>query len=174
MGRSEPTIVSFVSPESNAKTLRRKDFSINHSARRGCHFTVSLRLCIFAFDSGSIRPVSPDKMCYPGLNSAEFCLEFASFLSEQDKQNLSRIEVFRNAVAHSNISLRRSYLLYRPNQRARKGDRRGKRTRKIVQTLGLEQRMDLASPRVLLVPFQDDNFFLEEMDVLAQLYSGLI
>lgn len=93
----------------------------------------------------------------------EFEKEFADNLTEQAKADLNTIYLLRNAIAHSNISLARNYLFYKP------------KNKKIFQSfkewliMKNESTPDLNIPTIIKIDFSNDEIYFRNFGAIKRM-----
>lgn len=83
-------------------------------------------------------------------------------ISDQHKNDLDAIYHLRNAIAHSHVSMGRSYLLYRPA-------RGEKQEQEIVSTFGLSPVEGQSDPLMLKLSFDNDVEYVNEFNRIKRL-----
>lgn len=93
----------------------------------------------------------------------EFEEEFVDTLTKQARADLNTIYYLRNAIAHSSISLARSYLLYKP------------KNEKILQsfkeslTIKNEDASDLNMPTIIKIDFSNDEIYFHNFSAIKRM-----
>ena len=90
----------------------------------------------------------------------EFTKEFV--ISDQHKNDLDAIYVMRNAIAHSHVSIARSYFLYRPTGGKRKED-------DIIATLNISPVEDQSDPLTMKLRFDDNDGYMYNFNRIKRL-----
>lgn len=90
----------------------------------------------------------------------EFITTFT--LSDQHKNDLDAIYYLRNAIAHSHVSMGRSYLLYRPA-------RGEKQEQDIISTLYLSPVEGQSDPLMLKLSFDNDEQYMNDFNRIKRL-----
>lgn len=83
-------------------------------------------------------------------------------LSAQHKNDLDAVYHLRNAIAHSHVSMGRSYLLYRPA-------RGEKQEQEIVSTLGLSPVEGQSNPLMLKLSFDNEDEYMNDFNRIKRL-----
>lgn len=83
-------------------------------------------------------------------------------ISDQHKNDLDTIYHLRNAIAHSHVSMGRSYLLYRPA-------RGEKHEKEILSTLGLLAVKGESGPLMLKLSFDNDDEYMNDFNRIKRL-----
>lgn len=83
-------------------------------------------------------------------------------ISDQHKSDLDTVYHLRNAIAHSHVSMGRSYLLYRPA-------RGGRQEREIISTLGLSAVEGQSDPLMLKLSFDNEDQYLNDFNRIKRL-----
>ena len=89
--------------------------------------------------------------------------EFSELLTLQAKADLDSIYYFRNAIAHSNVSIGRKYLLYKPKTE--------KILENIKKSLNIINKNDvrLNYPEIIKIDFSNDSLHLHNFNAIKRL-----
>ena len=90
----------------------------------------------------------------------EFTKEFE--ISDRHKNDLDAVFHIRNAIAHSHVSIARSYLLYRPDG----GENKEKQ---IISTLGISSIRNQSDPTMFALRFNGNDKYMKDFNRINRL-----
>ncbi len=93
---------------------------------------------------------------------SEFEKAFPDQLTDDARHDLSIVNHLRNAIAHSDVSLAREYLLYRPTGGS-------EREQKLIEELGIPPREGAADPVIFKLDFTNDERYQHHFESLTRL-----
>lgn len=87
--------------------------------------------------------------------------EFEDKLTKQDRDDLNTVDFFRNAIAHSSVSLGRPFLLYKPESWRKKD---------LLKKINIiKPKEKTHSPLVFKIDFTKDDFYSKNFDSIKRL-----